>query len=328
MPISVEDRILITGAQGLVGSALRTELESKGFEQLVCPERTTLDLTCQEDTKQFFAENQIDFVFHTAARVGGIGANSKYPAEFIYENLMIESNVIHQAYLSGIKRLIFFGSSCSYPKLANQPISEQELLKGALEPTSEPYSIAKIAGMKLCHAYSSQYALDYRVIVPASIYGGAVSFYNENSHVIPALLTKFHHAKRTSAPSVTIWGSGTPLREFIHLTDLISGVLFVLNVEKERYMKTIEGTWHLNMGSGEELSILKLAEIIKNVTGFEGTIIFDMDKPDGAQRKLLDSSLINNLGWKSKVNIYKGIEMAYQELLSEEKKSPAKLHIK
>ena len=311
--------IYVAGHKGMVGSALVRLLKKQDIE-IITRERKDLDLLNQKDVQNFFKNHKIDQVYLSAAKVGGIYANNIYPAEFIFENLMIEINVIHSAFLSGVKKLLFLGSSCIYPKYAKQPINEEELLTGKLEKTNEPYAIAKIAGIKMCESYNRQYAkshdIDYRSIMPTNLYGPGDNYHPENSHVIPGLIYRFHQAKIKKKPSVTIWGSGTPKREFLYVDDMARASIHLMNIEKNYYNNvTAPMCGHVNVGSGKDISIKELAEIIKEVVGFKGEIIFDSDKPDGTPRKFLDSNRIKRLGFITKISLEEGLIKTYQEYI-------------
>ena len=305
-------RVFLAGHNGMVGSSVLNLLkESSGFEVLIA-NRAELDLTNQDEVKRYFLKMQPDYVVIAAARVGGINANNTYPADFIYENLMIECNLIHQAFLSGVKRLLFLGSSCLYPKFCDQPMKEEMLLSGRLEETNEPYAIAKIAGIKLCESYNRQFNTDFRSLMPTNLYGENDNFNLEDSHVIPALLKQFHNAKLNDKDSVSVWGDGKPLREFLHVNDLANACLFILNLAKDKYdAVTDQQLSHLNVGSGEEISIKNLSEIIAKIVNFKGDINFDISKPTGTPRKLLDSSKINGLGWSPEISLKDGLENTY-----------------
>lgn len=304
-------KIFVAGHNGMVGSAIFRRLISVG-DEVVTAEREELDLTNQSQVVEFFRKNKIDQVYLAAAKVGGIFANSTYPADFIYQNLMIQSNVINSAYRSGVIKLMFLGSSCIYPKFAPQPINENGLLNGLLEPTNEPYAIAKIAGIKMCESYNVQYGTDYRCVMPTNLYGLRDNFHPENSHVVPALIRRFHEARITSQSSVVVWGSGTVKREFLHVDDMARACCFVMNHPKDAYSKVVEPTLsHVNVGLGEDVSIMELATLIAKVVGFTGDIIFDTSKPDGPPRKLLDISLIKAMGWSPKIDLYEGLKSTY-----------------
>jgi GDP-L-fucose synthase len=309
-------KIYVAGHEGMVGSAIVRNLKDKGYSNIIGRTHKELDLTNQADVNQFFKEEKPDQVYLAAAKVGGIQANDTYPAEFIYINLMIETNVIHAAYKSGVKKLLFLGSSCIYPKLAQQPMSEESLLSGHLEATNEPYAIAKIAGIKLCESYNRQYDVDYRGVMPTNLYGLGDNYHPENSHVIPALIRRFHEAKVNRNPSVTIWGSGKPRREFLYVDDMAEASVFVMELDPQKYQSQSEPMRsHLNVGFGSDITIHELATIIKKVTGFEGHIQFDSDKPDGSPQKLMDSTRLNELGWKAETDLESGLIKAYQDFL-------------
>ena len=319
--MDLPQKIFVAGHRGMVGSAICRVLLSQGKPEIITRSHAELDLTDQLATRQFFEENRPDQVYLASAKVGGIHANNTYPAEFIYQNLMIESNVIHEAWRTGVKKLLFLGSSCIYPKLAPQPMAEGALLTGSLEPTNEPYALAKIAGIKLCESYNRQYHVvhgtDYRSVMPTNLYGPGDNYHPENSHVIPALIRRFHEAKINSADSVSIWGSGTPLREFLYVDDMALASVYVMNMEKSTYdANTQPMLGHINVGYGKDVTIAELALTIKNVVGYVGGINFDSSKPDGAPRKLMDSTKLNQMGWLPSVNLASGIEAAYADLLS------------
>ena len=310
-------KIFIAGHKGMVGSALVRFLKIQDIE-LITKDRKELDLLNHLDVQNFFVNEKIDQVYLAAAKVGGIHANKTYPADFIYKNLTIQNNVIHNAFLSGVKKLLFLGSSCIYPKDANQPMREEELLTGKLEPTNESYAIAKIAGIKMCESYNRQYGqshnVDYRSIMPTNLYGPGDNYHPENSHVIPALIYRFHEAKINNLPNVTIWGTGTPKREFLYVDDMAKASIHLMNLDKNIYDKqTSSMCSHINVGSGKDLAIKELAEIIKEVLGFKGGINFDPTKPDGISKKLLDSSLINSLGFKPEISLKDGLIKTYQD---------------
>lgn len=303
--MQVQDRIYIAGHRGMVGSAIKRKLEQEGFTNFITRTSSELDLRNQAAVKAFFKEEKPDHVFLAAAKVGGIVANNTYRAEFLYDNLMIQNNVIHQAYVNGVKKLMFLGSSCIYPKLAPQPLKEEYLLTGPLEPTNEPYAIAKIAGIKLCDAYRSQYGADFISVMPTNLYGPNDNYDLQTSHVLPALLRKFHEAKINKAPEVTIWGSGTPLREFLHADDMADACYFLM----QRYNEP----GPINIGVGEDISIADLARLIQKITGYEGKLTFDASKPDGTPRKLMDVSKLAGLGWKASIPLEEGIRKVYTE---------------
>ena len=305
--------IYIAGHQGMVGSALMKRLSMDSDLNIITRTRSELDLTSQSEVHKFFLNNRIDQVYLAAAKVGGIHANNTYPAEFIYENLMIESNIIHQAYISGVKKLLFLGSSCIYPRMAEQPILEQSLLNGALEKTNEPYAIAKIAGIKLCESYNRQYGVDYRSVMPTNLYGPNDNFHPENSHVLPALLRRFHQAKENDESEVSVWGSGAPMREFLHVDDMAEASVYVMNIPLDIYEKKNDPMLsHINVGTGVDCTIRELTEIIAGVVGFRGKIVFDASKPDGTLRKLMDVDLLKELGWSSSIKLKQGIEDTYR----------------
>lgn len=293
----------------MVGSSIVRKLEQEGFTNILTRTSSELDLCNQQAVNDFFAKEKPDFVFLAAAKVGGILANNIYRAEFLYNNLLIEANVIHAAYVNGVKKLLFLGSSCIYPKLAPQPLKEEYLLTGLLEPTNEPYAIAKIAGIKLCEAYRDQYGCNFISAMPTNLYGEGDNYHLQNSHVIPALIRKFHEGKMNKAGHVEIWGSGSPFREFMYVDDLGDACFFL--------MKNYNDKLFVNAGTGEELMIRDLAFVVKEVIGFEGEIRFDTSKPDGTPRKLMDSSLIHAMGWKHKISLKDGLKLAYQHFLSE-----------
>ena len=310
-------KIYLAGHRGMVGSAILSQLEKlKSADenlQIITRTHNELDLTQQSLVMDFFCKEQPDVVILAAAKVGGIYANNTYPAEFIYENMMVECNVIHQAWSFGVKKLLFLGSSCIYPSLAAQPMREDSLLTGRLESTNEPYAIAKIAGIKLCESYNRQYGVDYRSVMPTNLYGPGDNFHSENSHVVPALIRRFHEAKVEGASEVNIWGSGKAFREFLHVDDMAAASLFVLNLSSEVYSANTQSmVSHLNVGSGKEVSIHQLAYMIKKITNFEGQIKFDVTKPDGAPRKLMDSSRLSSVGWNASIKLEEGLTDSYK----------------
>jgi len=313
------ERIFIAGHNGMVGSAIMRQLQKNDRNQLITASRKELDLTNQQAVNQFFADNQIDQVYLAAAKVGGIHANNTYPAEFIYQNLMIEANIIHAAHQNNVQKLLFLGSSCIYPKLAQQPMKEEALLTGTLESTNEPYAIAKIAGIKLCESYNRQYGRDYRSIMPTNLYGPHDNFHPENAHVIPALIRRFHEAKINHSPQVTAWGSGKPMREFLYVEDMAEAAVFVMNLDAEKYSQAIQPMLsHINVGTGIDCTIKELVETVAKVTGFQGEIVFDTSKPDGTPRKLLDVSKIKKLGWQAKTSLEEGLNKTYQWFLNQQ----------
>ena len=300
-------KIYVAGHRGMVGSAILRKLQAEGYSNLVIRSSQELDLRNQQAVADFFNSEKPDYVFLAAAKVGGIVANNTYRADFLYENLAIQNNVIHQAYLHGVKKLLFLGSSCIYPKLAPQPLKEDYLLTGLLEPTNEPYAIAKIAGIKLCDAYRDQYGCNFISVMPTNLYGYNDNYHPENSHVLPALIRKFHEAKTSGGTSVTIWGTGSPLREFLFADDLADACYFLMQEYNEAGL--------VNIGTGHDLSIKDLALLIKEVVGFTGDLVFDSSKPDGTPRKLLDVSKLHTLGWKHRIALQEGLALAYQDFL-------------
>tara|TARA_B100001093_G_scaffold454693_1_gene464252 strand:- start:107 stop:1063 length:957 start_codon:yes stop_codon:yes gene_type:complete len=312
-------KIFIAGHKGMVGSSLVKLLKDHECE-IITKDKSELDLLNQQDVQNFFKNEKIDQVYLAAAKVGGIYANNSYPASFIYENLMIQNNVIHNSFLGGVKKLLFLGSSCIYPKYVNQPMKEEELLNGKLEPTNEPYAIAKIAGIKMCESYNRQYSkshnIDYRTIMPTNLYGPGDNYHPENSHVIPGLIYRFHNAKIKNLNSVTIWGTGTPKREFLYVDDMARASIILMNVNKKIYDEQISTMCsHINAGSGNDLTVKELAETIREVVGFKGKIKFDTSKPDGVVRKFLDSKKINKMGFKHKVSLKDGLIKTYQDFI-------------
>ena len=317
-------RIYVAGHRGMVGSAIVRQLLGQGHppEAIVTRTHAELDLCNQAAVNTFFAEEQPAQVYLAAAKVGGIHANNTYPADFIYQNLMVQANVIEAAFRSGVQKLLFLGSSCIYPRLAPQPMNEDALLTGPLEPTNEPYAIAKIAGIKLCESYNRQYGashgVDYRSVMPTNLYGPGDNYHPENSHVVPALIRRFHEARLSGAPSVTIWGTGTPLREFLHVDDMAAASVFVMNLPKATYdQQTRPMQSHLNVGFGSDISIAQLAHTVATVVGYPGKIDFDPTQPDGTPRKLMDSTRLNALGWHAKVRLEAGLALAYQDFLQQ-----------
>jgi len=313
------EKIYIAGHRGMVGSAIVRTLVAQGVHQaqIVTRSHAELDLTDQCAVQEFFASERPSQVYLAAAKVGGIHANNTYPAEFIYQNLMLQANVIHAAHLHGVQKLLFLGSSCIYPKLAPQPLAETALLTGTLEPTNEPYAVAKIAGIKLCESYSRQYGHDYRSVMPTNLYGPGDNYHPENSHVIPALLRRFHEAKVSNAPEVAIWGTGKPRREFLYVDDMAAASVFVMNLAPDAYQAQVKPQLsHINVGFGSDITIAELATTIAQVVGYEGLITFDASKPDGAPRKLMDSHLLNSLGWQAKTTLKSGLMNVYTEYIN------------
>jgi GDP-L-fucose synthase len=311
-------KIFVAGSNGLVGSALVRRLRTGGYTNLVTPEIDTLDLTDGVAVADFFARERPEYVILAAAKVGGIHANNTYPAEFIYLNLMIQNNVIHQAYRHGVKRLLFLGSSCIYPKLAPQPMCEDHLLTGLLEPTNEPYAIAKIAGIKMCESYNRQYGTQFVAVMPTNLYGPGDNFHPENSHVLPALIRRFHEAKQAGAPEVTVWGSGTPMREFLFVDDMADGSIYVMELDDAtlaKHLLNYPAPCFVNLGTGIDVTIRQLAETIKEAVGYRGQLSFDATKPDGTPRKLQDVSRMKALGWQARVPLEEGIRRTYQWFL-------------
>ena len=322
MATDLNTKIYVAGHRGMVGAAIVRNLKFKGFTNIVTRTHAELDLTNQAAVQVFFETEKPEQVYLAAAKVGGIYANNTFPAEFIYQNLMMQNNVIHQAFTSGIKKLLFLGSSCIYPKLAPQPMSEDALLTGKLEPTNEPYAIAKIAGIKMCESYNRQYGqshgIDYRSVMPTNLYGPGDNYHPENSHVIPGLIRRFHEAKVSNAPEVVIWGTGTPRREFLYVDDMAAASVFVMELDKKTYDEQTDPMQsHINVGFGSDLTISGLAQSIQKVVGYVGKIRFDSSKPDGAKRKWLDSSKLKKLGWEPKVELESGLKMTYKQLVDQ-----------
>jgi GDP-L-fucose synthase len=308
--MNITDKIYIAGSNGMVGSAVVRKLQAEGFTNIITKSSKELNLTNQMEVVNFFENEKPDYVFMAAAKVGGILANNTFRAEFLYENLMIQNNVIHQSYVNNVKKLMFFGSSCIYPKLAPQPLKEEYLLTSVLEETNEPYAIAKIAGIKMCEAYRSQYNCNFISVMPTNLYGYNDNYHPENSHVLPALIRRIHEAKIQNLPDVTIWGTGNPLREFLFVDDLADAAFMLMQNYNDKQF--------LNIGSGTDISIKDLAITIKNILKYDGSIKFDTSKPDGTPRKLMDVSKINSLGWKSKIDLEQGISIAYNDFLKKD----------
>ena len=314
--MNYNDKIYVAGHNGMVGSAIVRKLHEKGFLNIVTRSSSELDLTNQQSVHAFLQEEKPDNVVIAAAKVGGIHANDSYPAEFIYQNLMIETNLIHGSYLAGVNNLLFLGSSCIYPKESQQPIKEDYLLSGRLEPTNEPYAISKIAGIKLCESYNRQYGTDYRSIMPTNLYGPNDNFHPKNSHVIPALIRKFHEAKVENKPFVEVWGSGKPMREFLHVDDMADASIHIINIDKKILESEVDPMLsHINIGTGVDITIKDVAQTVKEIVGFCGEIIFNANMPDGTRRKLLDVSKIENLGWKSTIVLKDGLKGTYKWFL-------------
>ncbi len=321
MSTDLEKKIYVAGHRGMVGSAIVRNLKSRGYGNIIVRTHAELDLTNQKSVQDFFQQEKPDQVYLAAAKVGGIYANSTFPAEFIYENLMVQNNVIHQAFQSGVKKLLFLGSSCIYPKLVPQPMTEEALMTGKLEATNEPYAVAKIAGIKMCESYNRQYGvshgIDYRSVMPTNLYGRGDNYHPDNSHVIPALIRRFHEARVSQAPQVLIWGTGTPMREFLYVDDMAAASTFVMELDKMSYDKQVEPMQsHINVGYGSDVTIADLAKIVAKVTRYDGEIAFDSSKPDGTPKKLMDSSRLNKMGWRPKVGLEEGLAIAYQEFLN------------
>jgi GDP-L-fucose synthase len=322
MSSDLNQNIYVAGHRGMVGSAIVRNLQAKGYKNIVTRTHAELDLTNQFSVKEFFEQEKPDQVYLAAAKVGGIYANNTFPAEFIYQNLMMEANVIHQAFVGGVKKLLFLGSSCIYPKLAPQPMAESALLTGKFEPTNEPYAIAKIAGIKLCESYNRQYGqsqgIDYRSVMPTNLYGPGDNYHPENSHVIPALIRRCHEATVSNAPEVVIWGTGTPRREFLYVDDMAAASVFVMDLDKKIYDEnTTPMLSHINVGYGSDITIAELAKAVSTAVGYKGRIGLDASKPDGAPRKWMDSSRLRKLGWMPTINMEKGLKMACKNFLQE-----------
>ena len=312
-------KIYVAGHRGMVGSAIVRRLQSLGAHTFVTRSHAELDLTDQAAVRAFMEEEKPDQVYLAAAKVGGIHANNTYPAEFIYENLMIEANIIEAAHRADVQKLLFLGSSCIYPRMAEQPMREDALLTGVLEATNEPYAIAKIAGIKLCESYNRQYGRDYRSVMPTNLYGPGDNFHPQNSHVIPALMRRFHEAVESSADEVTIWGSGKPMREFLHVDDMAAASVFAMNLDEQTYRANTEPMLsHINVGTGVDCTIRELAETLARVTGFKGELRFDAGKPDGTPRKLMDVSRLKALGWQASITLEEGLRTTYEWFLDNE----------
>ena len=310
--IMEKKRIYVAGHRGMVGSAICRQLQSRDDVELIVRTRQQLDLVSQQQVQDFFAANRIDQVYLAAAKVGGIHANNTYPADFIYENLMIESNIINAANANNVQRLLFLGSSCIYPKLAAQPMHESALLTGILEATNEPYAIAKIAGIKLCESYNRQYGRDYRSVMPTNLYGMNDNFHPENSHVIPALMRRFHEAKEANASEVLVWGTGAPMREFLYVDDMATASVHVMELDSDTYQRNTEPMLsHINVGTGVDCSIREMAETMADVVGYKGKVVFDSTKPDGTPRKLMDVSRLKSLGWEFHYTLREGLKLTY-----------------
>ena len=315
-----QPRIFVAGHRGLVGSAIVRVLHSQGLNNIVTRTHAELELTDQAQVRDFFATEHIDQVYLAAAKVGGIHANNTYPAEFIYDNMMVQANVVHEAWRNGVRKLLFLGSSCIYPRLAEQPIREEYLMNGILEPTNEPYAMAKIAGIKLCESYNRQYGTDYRSVMPTNLYGPGDNFHPENSHVIPALIRRFHEAKVGEAAQVVIWGSGKPMREFLYVDDMAAASVYVMQLPYDTYSANTDPMHsHINVGTGEDTTIGELAKLVGEVVGYRGQIVFDTSKPDGTPRKLLDVSKLKALGWSARMPLAEGLRHAYQSFLDTNK---------
>jgi GDP-L-fucose synthase len=319
MVTSTQPRIYVAGHRGLVGSAIVRALHAQGHTNIVTRTHAELELTDQAQVREFFRSERIDQVYLAAARVGGIHANNTYPAEFIYDNMMVQANVVHEAWRAGIGKLLFLGSSCIYPRMAQQPIREEYLMSGMLEPTNEPYAMAKIAGIKLCESYNRQYGTDYRSVMPTNLYGPGDNYHPENSHVIPALVRRFHEARVAGAEEVVIWGSGKPMREFLYVDDMAAASVYVMNLPREVYDANTDPMHsHINVGTGEDVTIGELARLVGEVVGFRGRIVFDASKPDGTPRKLLDVSKLKALGWQASTPLQEGLRRAYDAFLARE----------
>jgi GDP-L-fucose synthase len=315
--VNKQPRIYVAGHKGLVGSAIVRTLRAQGLSDIVTRTHAELELTDQFQVREFFRSEHIDQVYLAAAKVGGIYANNTYPAEFIYDNMMVQANVVHEAWRAGVQKLLFLGSSCIYPRMAPQPIREEYLMSGILEPTNEPYAMAKIAGIKLCESYNRQYGTDYRSVMPTNLYGPGDNYHPENSHVIPALIRRFHEAKLAGAPEVVIWGSGKPMREFLYVDDMADASVFVMNLDYPTYAAHTDAMHsHINVGTGDDVTIAELAHLVGTTVGYRGRIVFDTSKPDGTPRKLLDVSKLKALGWQSRTSLSAGLQRAYASFVS------------
>ncbi len=325
--MNLESKIYIAGHRGLVGSALMRNLRAKGYGNFLTRTHAELDLTNQAAVEAFFEQEKPDYVFLAAAKVGGIHANNTYPAEFIRDNLAIQTNIIHAAYRNGVKRLLFLGSSCIYPKLAPQPMKEEHLLTSELEPTNRPYALAKIAGIEMCWAYNRQYKTQYLAVMPTNLYGPGDNYHPENSHVIPALIRRFHEAKLANAPSVTVWGTGTPKREFLYSEDMADACVYLMKLPDEQFVPLLGQDRNdglpplMNIGVGHDLSIRELAEMVAVTVGYQGALEFDPTKPDGTPRKLMDVGRLNGMGWKAATGMQKGLSVAYQDFIASNARS-------
>jgi len=318
--MDLNDKIYIAGHRGLVGSAIVRQLESRGFTNLLIRTHKELDLTNQAQVQDFFKQEQPDYVILAAAKVGGIHANNTYPADFIYQNMMIEANVINAAYGNKIERLLFLGSTCIYPKAVEQPMREDALLTNVLESTNEPYALAKIAGIKLCESYNRQYGTDFRSVMPTNLYGINDNFHPENSHVIPALMRRFHEAKINNDTEVVVWGTGNAMREFLYVDDMAQASLFVLELDEKTYQANTQSMLsHINVGTGKDVTIKEMAETMKEVVGFKGNLTFDTTKPDGSPRKLIDVSRLSNMGWKYSIDLEDGLKKTYKWYFNQDK---------
>ena len=318
--MNLNDKIYIAGHRGLVGSAIVRQLESRGFTNLLMRTHKELDLTNQAQVQNFFQQEKPDYVILAAAKVGGIHANNTYPADFIYQNMMIEANVINSAYESKVKRLLFLGSTCIYPKAVEQPMREDAILTDVLEPTNEPYALAKIAGIKLCESYNRQHGTDFRSVMPTNLYGINDNFHPENSHVIPALMQRFHQAKINNGEEVIVWGTGNAMREFLYVDDMAQASLFVLELDGKAYQANTQPMLsHINVGTGKDVTIKEMAETMKEVVGFKGKLVFNTIKPDGSPRKLIDVSRLSNMGWKYSIDLECGLKKTYKWYLNQEK---------